>query len=205
MSDTVSAAHLERVQYGLRNFDLVFVMQDFKRPPIHINAVPAQSLEEVKDWLDSVDIPFSEGPVNLNWPQIMKTVTDDPYEFYKEGGWDFLQTGENGQDDSDEESSAESAFDPVSNHMLQNGQQQLTRLEIQGSDIYEESESESSFSEDDSESDESEELSDEGEDWSEQEEKAAKSDKKKAARSGSVSDSGDDRKKSKANGKSKKR
>lgn len=118
--DTVSTAHLERVQYGLRNFDLVFVMQDFKRPPIHINAVPAQSLEEVKDWLDSVDIPFSEGPVNLNWPQIMKTVTDDPYEFYKEGGWDFLQTGENGQDDSDEESSAESAFDPVSKHMLQN-------------------------------------------------------------------------------------
>lgn len=105
-------AHLERVQYGLRNFDLVFVMQDFKRPPIHINAVPAQSLEEVKDWLDSVDIPFSEGPVNLNWPQIMKTVTDDPYEFYKEGGWDFLQAG--GDDDgSDDESSAESAFDPV--------------------------------------------------------------------------------------------
>lgn len=106
-------AHLERVQYGLRNFDLVFVMQDFKRPPIHINAVPAQSLEEVKDWLDSVDIPFSEGPVNLNWAQIMKTVTDDPYEFYKEGGWDFLQSGENGQDGSDDESSAESAFDPV--------------------------------------------------------------------------------------------
>lgn len=43
----------------------------------------------------------------------MKTVTDDPYEFYKEGGWDFLQTGENGEDGSDEESSAESAFDPV--------------------------------------------------------------------------------------------
>lgn len=46
-------------------------MQDFKRPPIHINAVPAKSLEEVKEWLDSVDIPYSEGPVNLNWPQIV--------------------------------------------------------------------------------------------------------------------------------------
>ncbi|KAK9895707.1 SPT16-domain-containing protein [Cystobasidium minutum MCA 4210] len=182
----VEIAHLERVQYGLRNFDLVFVMQDFKRPPIHINAVPAQSLEEVKDWLDSVDIPFSEGPVNLNWPQIMKTVTDDPYEFYKEGGWDFLTAGADGDGDSDEESSAESAFDP-------------------GSDVYDESDSETSFSEDASESDESEELSDEGEDWSEQEEKAAKSDKKKAARSGEASDSGDDRKKGKANGKSKKR
>lgn len=67
----VEIAHLERVQYGLRNFDLVFVMQDFKRPPVHINAVPAKSLEEVKEWLDSVDIPYSEGPVNLNWAQIV--------------------------------------------------------------------------------------------------------------------------------------
>ena len=130
----VEIAHLERVQYGLNAFDLVFVMQDFKRAPIHINAVPAKSLEEVKEWLDSVDIPYSEGPVNLNWSQIvrfsfllsikpakltlieqMKTVTEDPYEFYKEGGWAFLQTGENGEGgSSDEESEAESAFDPVS-------------------------------------------------------------------------------------------
>jgi nucleosome binding factor SPN SPT16 subunit len=108
------SAHLERVQYGLRNFDLVFVMQDFKKTPVHINAVPAQSLEEVKDWLDSVDIPFSEGPVNLNWSQIMKTVTEDPYEFYKEGGWSFLAGGDGeGGDSDEEESSAESAFDPV--------------------------------------------------------------------------------------------
>ena len=67
----VEIAHLERVQYGLNAFDLVFVMQDLKRAPIHINAVPAKSLEEVKEWLDSVDIPYSEGPVNLNWSQIV--------------------------------------------------------------------------------------------------------------------------------------
>lgn len=101
------------MQYGLRNFDLVFVMQDLKRVPVHINSVPAKALEEVKDWLDSVDIPFTEGPVNLNWGQIMKTVQEDPYEFYKEGGWSFLQT-EGNSSDSDETSEAESAFDPVS-------------------------------------------------------------------------------------------
>lgn len=44
----------------------------------------------------------------------MKTVTEDPYEFYKEGGWDFLQSGEGGGNGSDDdESEAESAFDPV--------------------------------------------------------------------------------------------
>lgn len=45
----------------------------------------------------------------------MKTVTDDPYEFFREGGWDFLtQEGGAGTDGEDEESSAESAFNPVS-------------------------------------------------------------------------------------------
>lgn len=38
----------------------------------------------------SVDIPYTEGPVNLNWSAILKTVNDDPYEFFKEGGWGFL-------------------------------------------------------------------------------------------------------------------
>lgn len=30
----VEVAHLERVQYGLKNFDLVFVLKDFKKTPI---------------------------------------------------------------------------------------------------------------------------------------------------------------------------
>lgn len=38
----------------------------------------------------SCDVPLSEGPVNLSWPQIMKTVNDDTYGFYEEGGWSFL-------------------------------------------------------------------------------------------------------------------
>lgn len=70
----IEVAHLERVQYGLKNFDLVFVLQDFTRPPIHINTIPSEDLENVKDWLNSCDIPTTEGPVNLSWPQIMKTM-----------------------------------------------------------------------------------------------------------------------------------
>lgn len=39
----------------------------------------------------SVEIPFTEGPVNLSWPQIMKTINDDPKSFFEEaGGWGFL-------------------------------------------------------------------------------------------------------------------
>jgi nucleosome binding factor SPN SPT16 subunit len=38
----------------------------------------------------SVDIPIAEGPVNLNWGPIMKTINDSPYEFFRGGGWTFL-------------------------------------------------------------------------------------------------------------------
>jgi nucleosome binding factor SPN SPT16 subunit len=38
----------------------------------------------------SVDIPMSEGPVNLNWGPIMKHINESPYEFFQQGGWSFL-------------------------------------------------------------------------------------------------------------------
>jgi len=40
--------------------------------------------------LSSVDIPMSEGPVNLSWGTIMKHVNENPYEFFTQGGWSFL-------------------------------------------------------------------------------------------------------------------
>jgi nucleosome binding factor SPN SPT16 subunit len=89
----VELAHLERVQFGLKNFDMVFVFKDYHRTPIHINTIPMSQLDNVKDWLDSVEVAFTEGPVNLNWGMIMKTVNDDTGEFYRNGGWNILGTG----------------------------------------------------------------------------------------------------------------
>jgi nucleosome binding factor SPN SPT16 subunit len=48
----VEIVHLERVQFGLKNFDMVFVLSDFKKPPIHINNVPVVHLDNVKEWLE---------------------------------------------------------------------------------------------------------------------------------------------------------
>jgi nucleosome binding factor SPN SPT16 subunit len=160
--EDIEVAHLERVQFGLKNFDLVFVFKDFTRAPSHVNTIPVESLEDVKEWLDSSDIAFSEGPLNLNWPTIMKTVTADTHAFFAEGGWSFLA---NDSDDDDvEEDEEESNF------------------EISESELEEASES----SEDDSEFDSnasaeaSEEGSDddeEGEDWDELEKKAKRKDR----------------------------
>lgn len=48
----IEIAHLERVQFGLKNFDLVFVFKDYQRPPIQINTIPMTQLDNVKDWLE---------------------------------------------------------------------------------------------------------------------------------------------------------
>jgi len=36
---------------------------------------------------------MSEGPVNLNWGPIMKTINESPYDFFQQGGWSFLGGG----------------------------------------------------------------------------------------------------------------
>lgn len=160
--DEIEVVHLERVQFGLKNFDMVCVFKEFARPPAHINTIPVESLEQVKDWLDSVNIAYSEGPLNLNWTTIMKTVTADPHEFFKGGGWSFLSIdsdSESGGEESDEESNFE-----------------ISDSELAVSD--ESSEDDSDFDEDASADEGS--ASDEdvsGEDWDELEEKAKKKDR----------------------------
>lgn len=40
----------------------------------------------------SCDIYYSEGIQSLNWAKIMKTILDDPEDFFVNGGWNFLAT-----------------------------------------------------------------------------------------------------------------
>ncbi len=55
---------------------------------------------------------MAEGPVNLNWNNIMKNVNENPYEFFKEGGWSFLGgTGAASGSDAEDSSSSVSEFE----------------------------------------------------------------------------------------------
>lgn len=159
----IEVVHLERVQFGLRNFDMVLVFKDFNRQPAHINTIPVESLDAVKDWLDSVEIPFSEGPLNLNWATIMKTVTSDPHQFFVDGGWSFLAA--ESDDEDAEESEEESAFE-------------MSESELAVSD--ESSEDDSDFDENasaEASEDGSDEGESEGEEWDELEKKARRKDR----------------------------
>ena len=108
----VEVAFLERVVFGLKNFDLVLILKDHSVTPVHISSIPMTQLEAVKEWLDSVDVYYVESKVNFNWTNIMKTVNEDPVGFYEMGGWTYLQPDEaNGEDDEDEEAGS-SEYEP---------------------------------------------------------------------------------------------
>lgn len=162
--EEIEIAHLERVQFGLKNFDMVFVFKDFLKPVVHVNTIPMELLEDVKNWLTNVDIPFSEGQMNLNWGALMKTITSDPYSFFSDGGWRCL-TGDGdseGGESEEEESEFEVSDDDPSDE-----------------EVDSEAESEDAYSSDGSEESGSEDEVSEGEDWDELERRAAKEDSRR--------------------------
>ena len=51
----IEIASLERVQFSLKQFDLVLVFKDFNKAPLHVNSIPSGQLDDVKNWLEYAD------------------------------------------------------------------------------------------------------------------------------------------------------
>ncbi|XP_030751148.1 FACT complex subunit spt16 [Sitophilus oryzae] len=168
--EDVELVHFERVQFHLKNFDMVFVFKDYHRKIAMVNAIPMNMLDHVKEWLNSCDIRYSEGVQSLNWAKIMKTITDDPEGFFESGGWTFLDP------ESDEEQVAEEETDD------EDEAYRPSDLES----VSEESDEDSEYSEGDTEESDSASLDDElgsdeesGKDWSDLEREAAEEDRER--------------------------
>eukprot|EP00727_Mastigamoeba_balamuthi_P010087 m51a1_g5700 putative fact complex subunit spt16 (1015) ;mRNA; f:1028518-1032300 len=114
--DDVELVHFERVSetYKLRNFDMVFIFKDYTKPVVRVNVIPIDSLEPIKEWLDSINIKFSEGPGNLNWNHIMQTIVADMQGFFDGGGWSFLDPDSSEDEDEDDDEQEGSDFHPDS-------------------------------------------------------------------------------------------
>ncbi|BES95500.1 FACT complex subunit (SPT16/CDC68) [Nesidiocoris tenuis] len=164
--EDIELVHFERVQFHLKNFDMIFVFKDYLRKVAMINAVPMNMLDHVKEWLNSCDIRYSEGIQSLNWVKIMKTITDDPEGFFESGGWTFLDPESDEDEEAvDDEEEEDEAFEPT---------------DLSGED--EESDEDSEYSEASEDSGSEEELgsSDEsGKDWSDLEREAAEEDRER--------------------------
>lgn len=155
-------------------FDMVLINKDFTKQPWRVDMIPNEVKDSIQEWLTDMEISYTEGPMNLNWKQIMQTVEGDE-RFYmdteddevtpKEAGWEFLRM--NGQDDdADEESEEESVYSEAGD-------------EEEGSD--EESDEEDFDDDDDDESDfeGDDDLEEQGMDWDDMEREAAADDRKK--------------------------
>ncbi|KAF1814664.1 SPT16-domain-containing protein [Eremomyces bilateralis CBS 781.70] len=158
----IELVHLERVQFGLKNFDMVVVFHDYNRPVAHINTIPVESLDIVKDWLDSCEIPFTEGPLNLNWSTIMKTVVSNPHQFFVDGGWSFLAAESDDEDGDDEDEESDFEMDADEFNEAESSEEDSEEVDEYASD-------DEGSAEDDED--------DDGEDWDEMERKAKQKDR----------------------------
>ncbi|XP_055626889.1 FACT complex subunit spt16 isoform X2 [Toxorhynchites rutilus septentrionalis] len=162
--EDVELVHFERVQFHLRNFDMVFVFKNYAQKIAMVNAIPMNMLDHVKEWLNSCDIRYSEGIQSLNWAKIMKTITDDPEGFFDNGGWTFLDPESDGEGEANSETEDEEddAYEPTDDD----------DEEESDSEDYSEASEDDSASEEDLGSDE-----ESGKDWSDLEREAAEEDR----------------------------
>jgi len=111
----IEIVHLERVNFSIRNFDMVFVFKDLTNY-LRIGCIPAESLEMIKDWLNEVNLLYSEGAINLNWTNLLAQIREDPEGFLEQKGWGFLQEdSESEEEEEDKEMEEDSEFEPEEN------------------------------------------------------------------------------------------
>ncbi|KAI1722500.1 FACT complex subunit (SPT16/CDC68) domain-containing protein [Ditylenchus destructor] len=161
--DEVELVHFERVTSNTKSFDMVIIFKDYHRKTQQIGHIPSSSLDSIKDWLNSCDIRYSEGPMSLNWNNIMKTIIDDPEAFFENGGWNFIL--KDSDDEGEEDESEESSFAPSGEESEESDEDEEENSAEPSSD----EESEASLDSEESE----------GKDWSDLEEEAARADRSK--------------------------
>eukprot|EP00300_Choanocystis_sp_HF-7_P024241 c25654_g1_i1.p1 GENE.c25654_g1_i1~~c25654_g1_i1.p1 ORF type:complete len:1034 (+),score=291.92 c25654_g1_i1:43-3102(+) len=108
----IELVNLERVDFSIRNFDMVIVFKDYKRPVKMISSIDKNHIDTIKKWLNQTNIKFYEGKVNLQWPPILKHILADPKQFLENGGWDFLDN-DAPTDDDDKDTESSEGFNPT--------------------------------------------------------------------------------------------
>lgn len=112
---------------------MIFIFKDYHRKTNMVTSIPMNMLDNVKEWLkyvwkkrylscfclnfsflkfSSCDIRYTEGVQSLNWTKIMKTITDDPEDFFENGGWSFLDPNSGDEAEVEDEEEEEDDYNP---------------------------------------------------------------------------------------------
>ena len=188
--DEVEIAHFERIKFGLKNFDLVFIMKDLTTY-YTITSIPIEKLESIKDWLTDSNVLYFEGAQSLKWGPILKTIREEPnWDPYGEAGWNsfLMMSGEEAETD-EEEGEHEDEYEPSSGEEEQEDDEEDEEMYID--------------SDDDEDDDFSAEEEEDAPTWEELENEAMEEDAQKRARDADISDDEEDYHKPKKNKKKK--
>merc|ERR1711971_89446 len=170
----IEIAHFERVNYSLRNFDLVFVYKDFLKEPKRITTIPRENLDTLQDFLNWKGVLYSTGKINLDWKTLMGKIRTNLAGFVESGGWDFLlEQDENRQIQDDEVDQ-----DPAEDEYVPESEDEYSDYSDEDDDEDVDDEMYSDEEDDDFEDEEEE----EGLDWDELDRRAALEDRKSSQR-----------------------
>lgn len=160
----INLIYFERVSQSLKTFDMAFIFKDLSRPIKKIEVIPMENLDMLKTWADENDIFFAEGHFNMNWPNVIKTIKEDPDTFVQNGCWNFLAENLSDEEEEDEEDNPDPEYEEE---------------EIESSESeYDDDEEEEIESEGEDEGDSA--LSEEGKSWDSLNKHAIESDKEHA-------------------------
>ena len=145
----------------VKNFDMVFIYRDFANFK-RISSIPMEQLDTIKEWLNDSDVFYTEGPISLQWTNILQQIRSDIGDFIESGGWTFLKENDGQDDEQDSVAGTDSNFDE-GEEMKQLESERDDSDDSGGSDYENDDDNESSSVKTQSE--------DDGEDWDEMERK----------------------------------
>ena len=82
MLEDIELVSIERIDNKIKNFDMIIIFKDYKRPVVNIDNIPKIDLDKIKIWLNDNNIIFIEGgAINIRWDKYLKKVLEDPEDF----------------------------------------------------------------------------------------------------------------------------
>jgi len=166
--DEIERIHCERVDFALKNFDLVVIYKDYTRNVDTIRSIPRNQLESIKEWLNEVDVPYTESPRALEWKKILKHILSDIEGFLEDGGWTFLEDNAAADEEEGMQTDESEGFEPDESELEEESDDE--------SEYSDEDSAESDYSGSEAEDDEES----EGLDWEDMENDAKNEDKRNA-------------------------
>ncbi|WEL38193.1 FACT complex subunit spt16 [Encephalitozoon hellem] len=113
--EDVEVVNFERVVLTVKTVDVLFilknrypldvVMKNKSRLLVSILSVDVQSVNKLKEYLDSNNVLFMETSASIRWNNVIGSIMKDPISFYEDGAWSELMVGDS--EESFEESEAE--------------------------------------------------------------------------------------------------